>query len=214
VSSAIKWLQRWQEERSGAEATRRKHFPTGRVRHRDLALNAEQPDLTLQETVTELRKRRIRTSRSSLWRFFDRNNITLKKALQAAERQRADVTRARRRWIREQGLLDPARLVFIDETVVSTNLIRLRGRAPRGVRVIGTVPLGAWETITFVAALRHNKMTAPMVVEGAMTGEMFLAYVQQCLVPTLRHNEIVVMDNCRSPRECANYFSHVGYASI
>jgi hypothetical protein len=94
-------------------------------------------------------------------------------------------------------MLDPARLVFIDETAVSTNLVRLRGRAPRGVRVIGTVPLGAWETITFVAGLRHNKMTAPMVVEGAMTGEMFLAYVQQCLVRTLRRGDIVVMDNCR-----------------
>ncbi len=92
---------------------------------------------------------------------------------------------------------DPARLVFIDETAVSTNMVRLRGRAPRGTRVIGTVPLGAWETITFVGALRHNKMTAPMVIEGAMTGEMFLAYVEQCLVPTLRRNDIVVMDNCR-----------------
>ena len=68
-------------------------------------------------------------------------------------------------------MLDPARLVFIDETAVSTNMVRLRGRAPRGVRVIGAVPLGRWETITFVAALRHNKMVAPMVVEGAMTGE-------------------------------------------
>src|SRR6202041_4074175 len=114
-----------------------------------------------------------------------------------AERQRADVARARRRWIREQGMLDPARLVFIDETAVSTNMVRLRGRAPRGVRVIGAVPLGRWETITFVAALRHNKMVAPMVVEGAMTGEMFLAYVENCLVPTLRRNDIVVMDNCR-----------------
>src|SRR4029077_13475214 len=57
--------------------------------------------------------------------------------------------------------------------------------------------LGRWETITFVAALRHNKMVAPMVVEGAMTGEMFLAYVENCLVPTLRRNDIVVMDNCR-----------------
>jgi transposase len=63
--------------------------------------------------------------------------------------------------------------------------------------VIGTVPLGTWETITFVAALRHNKMVAPMVVEGAMTGEVFLAYVEQGLVPTLRRNDIVVMDNCR-----------------
>jgi transposase len=76
-------------------------------------------------------------------------------------------------------------------------MVRLRGRAPRGTRVVGTVPLGRWETITFVSALRHNKMTAPMVVEGAMTGEMFLAYVEQCLVPTLRRNDIVVMDNCR-----------------
>jgi len=94
-------------------------------------------------------------------------------------------------------MFDPARLVFIDETAVSTNMARLRGRAPRGMRVIGTVPLGAWQTITFVAALRHNIMTAPMVVDGAMTGEMFLAYIEQCLVPTLRRNDIVVMDNCR-----------------
>ena len=49
---------------------------------------------------------------------------------------------------------------------------------------LATVPLGEWKTITFVAALRHNKMTAPMVVDGPMTGEMFLAYVEQCLVPT------------------------------
>src|SRR5437773_8841454 len=84
-----------------------------------------------------------------------------KKSLRASEQERADVARARRRWIREQGMLDPARLVFIDETAVSTNMARLRGRAPRGVRVIGSVPLGRWETITFVAALRHNKMIAP-----------------------------------------------------
>ena len=94
-------------------------------------------------------------------------------------------------------MLDPARLVFIDETAVSTNMVRLGGRAPRGVRLIGHVPLGEWQTITFVAALRHNKMTAPMVIDGPMTGEMFRAYVEQCLVPTLRRNDIVVMDNHR-----------------
>src|SRR6266576_4134076 len=85
-----------------------------------------------------------------------------KKSLRASEQERADVARARRRWIREQGMLDPARLVFIGETAVSTNMARLRGRAPRGVRVIGCVRCGRWETITFVAALRHNKMIAPM----------------------------------------------------
>ena len=71
-------------------------------------------------------------------------------------------------------------------------------RAPRGVRVIGHVPLGEWKTITFASGLRHNRMTAPMVVDGPMTGEMFLAYVKQCLVPTLRRNDIVVMDNFRA----------------
>jgi len=95
-------------------------------------------------------------------------------------------------------LLDPARLVFIDETAVSTNMARLRGRALRGERVIGRVPLGEWKTITFVAGLRRNRMTAPMVIEGPMTGEVFRAYVEQCLVPTLRRNDIVVLDNLQA----------------
>src|SRR5262245_13226915 len=196
ASSSIRWLQRWHESGSAAPKPRGGSVsPLEEFAAEILALVAEQPDLTLVETVAELRRRRIRTSRSSLWRFLDRHGITLKKSLQAAERQRADVARARRRWIREQGMLDPARLVFIDETAVSTNMVRLRGRAPRGVRLVGHVPLGKWETITFVAALRHNKMTAPMVIGGPMTGEMFLAYVEQCLVPTLKPNDIVAMDN-------------------
>ena len=102
------------------------------------------------------------------------------------------MARARRRWIREQGCFDLARLVFIDETAVSTNLSRLRGWAPRGGRVIATVPLGAWEKITFVAALRHNRMTAPMVVEGArlrprnsqIFGALFPSDVEGCRAHT------------------------------
>lgn len=187
VSSAVKWLQRWRESRSAAPKARGGSVsPLDECAARVLAMIAEHPDLTLMEMVAKLRRRRIRTSKSALSRL---------KSLQAAERKRADVARARRRWIREQGMLDPARLVFIDETAVSTNLARLRGRAARGVRLVGQVPLGEWKTITFVAALRHNKMTAPMVIEGAMNGETFLAYVEQCLVPTLRRNDIVVLDN-------------------
>lgn len=108
------------------------------------------------------------------------------------------MARARRRWIQEQGLLDPARLLFLDETAITTSMVRLRARAPRGIRVIGRVPLGTWKTLTFIAAMRHNKMTAPMVFEGAMNAEVFLAYVEQCLCPTLQRNDIVVMDNCRA----------------
>ena len=95
-------------------------------------------------------------------------------------------------------MLDPAHLVFLDETAVSTNMVRLYGRGPRGERVVDEVPQGTWKTITFIAGLRHDKMIAPMVFEGAMTGEMFVAYLEQCLVPTLKRNDIVVMDNLRA----------------
>src|SRR5215204_2824386 len=118
-----------------------------------------------------------------------------KKNLRAEEQHRAAVVQARRHWMREQGMFDPARLVFIDETAVTTKMVRLYGRSPRGVELIGRAPFGKWQTVTFVAALRHNKMAAPMVIDGAMNGEAFLAYIEQCLVPTLRRGEIVMMDN-------------------
>lgn len=92
-------------------------------------------------------------------------------------------------------MFDPARLVFIDETSTSTAMVRQRGRSPRGERLIGYAPHGHWKTITFVAGLRRHKMTAPFVLEGAMNGPMFLAYVKQCLAPTLKRGDIVVMDN-------------------
>src|SRR5438034_1813657 len=77
-----------------------------------------------------------------------------KKSLRAAEQERADVARARRRWMREQGMFDPARLVFIDETSANTKMVRLRGRCPRGIRLIDHVPQGHWKTMTFIAGLR------------------------------------------------------------
>src|SRR5262249_30947761 len=163
---------------------------------RILALVDEQPDRTLEELVAAMHKRRIPGSRSALWRFLDRHDITFKKSLRAAEQYRADVARARRRWIRQQSYLDTTRLVFfIDETAVIINMVRLRGRCPRGERLISHVPQGAWKTITFVTALRHNKMVAPMVLDGPINGAAFVAYIEQCLVPTLRRGDIVVIDN-------------------
>lgn len=105
------------------------------------------------------------------------------------------MARARARWKRQQGLFEPARLVFIDETCTNTAMVRLRGRAPRGERLVDHAPQGHWKTITFVGGLRQRGMTAPFVIEGAMNGPMFLAYVQQCLVPTLKRGETVLMDN-------------------
>ena len=92
-------------------------------------------------------------------------------------------------------MFDPARLVFIDETCTNTAMVRLRGRSLRGERLIDYAPHGHWKTITFVAGLRMRGMTAPFVLEGAMNGSMFLAYVKQCLAPTLKRGDIVVMDN-------------------
>jgi transposase len=86
-------------------------------------------------------------------------------------------------------------LVFIDETGASTKMARLRGRSRRGTRCIASVPHGHWKTTTFVGALRPCGMTAPMVLDGAMDGAAFLAYVAQVLVPTLKPGDIVVMDN-------------------
>lgn len=105
------------------------------------------------------------------------------------------MARARRRWIREQGLLDSTRLVFIDETAVTTNMVRLNGWNPRGERLVGDVPMGHWETLTFIAGFRQTGIVAPMVIKGAMNGEAFLAYVEQCLVPMLKRRDIVVADN-------------------
>ena len=105
------------------------------------------------------------------------------------------MARARRRWMREQGMFDPAHLVFVDETAANTKMVRLSGRCPRGERLIGRVPQGHWKTITFVAALRRRGMRAPCTLDGSMNGSKFLAYVEQCLAPTLKPDDIVVIDN-------------------
>ena len=121
-----------------------------------------------------------------------------KKCLEAAERTRADIAEARRLWAELQSKLDVRRLVFLDETWTKTNMIRLYGRAPRGVRVIGRVPHGRWQTTTFLAGLRHDRIVAPLLLEGAIDGPSFLAWVEQFLAPTLEPGDIVVADNLGS----------------
>jgi len=102
---------------------------------------------------------------------------------------------ARADWRQHAPTWDPAHLVFLDETGVTTNLLRRYGRAPRGVRVYDDVPFARWQTSTFLAALRVTGLTAPGVFEGALDGPSFLAYVEQILVPTLRADDLVILDN-------------------
>ena len=118
----------------------------------------------------------------------------------AGERDRPDVARRRAQWIKYQDRIDPARLVFIDETWTRTNMAPLRGWAPRGSRLIAKVPHGRWRTMTFLAALRHDRITAPWLLEGPIDGESFATYVEKVLLPTLRPGDIVIMDKLGSHR--------------
>ena len=118
--------------------------------------------------------------------------------MRAAEQDRPDVAAARESWRLDQVNLDPASLVFIDETWAKTNMAPLRGRCRRGERLVGKVPFGRWTTTTFVAGLRHGGVTASFVIEGAINGPSFRAYVSKCLAPTLRPGDIVVLDNLGS----------------
>jgi transposase len=115
--------------------------------------------------------------------------------VRAAEQDRPDVAAARVEWAQKQPELAAEHLVFIDETGTSTNMARLRGRAPRGKRLVSKVPHGHWKTTTFVAGLRSTALTAPCVIDGPMNASTFLAYVEQILAPSLKPGDIVVMDN-------------------
>jgi transposase len=118
----------------------------------------------------------------------------------------------RDRWQASRAGLDATRLVFVDETWASTNMARTHGRCPAGQRLVLDVPHGHWQTTTFVAALRCDGLVAPTVVDGAMTGDLFVAYVERQLVPTLRPGDVVVMDNlsCHKRAEVRRAIEAVG----
>jgi putative transposase len=97
-----------------------------------------------------------------------------------------------------QNRIDPSRLVFIDETWTKTNMAPLRGWAPRGQRLPGKAPHGHWKTMTFLAALRHDRLTAPWLIDGPIDGQSFLQYVEEVLAPTLKPGDIVIFDNLGS----------------
>jgi transposase len=113
------------------------------------------------------------------------------------------VARRRRRWKAWRARLDPERLVFIDETWIKTNMAPIRGWGPKGKRLRGYAPHGHWRTMTFLAALRCDRLAAPCVFDGPINGTSFLAYVEQQLVQTLQPGDIVIMDNLGSHKSKA-----------
>ncbi|EAS50731.1 transposase [Aurantimonas manganoxydans SI85-9A1] len=126
-----------------------------------------------------------------------------KKTLHALEQARVDVARRRRRWRSGQARIDPQRLVFIDETWIKTNMAPLRGWSPKGKRLRGFAPHGHWRTLTFVGALRCDRLAAPCVFDGPVNGICLRAYVEQVLLPVLKPGDIVVMDNLGSHKSAA-----------
>ena len=116
---------------------------------------------------------------------------------------RPKIARRREQWRKYQDRLDPARLVFVDETWAKTNMAPLRGWAPVGERLRAKVPYGHWRTMTFIAALRHDRIDAPCVLDQPINGTSFLAWIEQFLAPTLAAGDIVILDNLSSHKHPA-----------
>ncbi|WP_244471190.1 IS630 family transposase [Rhizobium ecuadorense] len=198
ISTAIRWIARAKEGEltSRPQGWRR---PSALDAHEAfvVALIEDRKDVTLDEMVGRLfAERQVKISRSALGAWLRGRGWTFKKkTAHALEQDRPDVLKRRRIWFDGQLDLDPEKLIFIDETGLSTKMARLRGRALRGERCRAGVPHGHWKTTTFTGALRLTGMTAPFVYDGAMNGNVFLAYIEQVLLPTLQTGDVVVMDN-------------------
>jgi transposase len=191
VASAARWSKRARD--TGSAAPRPFGKPLGLVLlpERDwlLARLAAAPDLTVRALRAELETERgLRVGYGAVWRFLAREGLSFKKK----------PARRRARWRRHQARIDPTRLVFVDETWAKTNMTRTHGRAPRGQRLVAHAPQCRGTTMTFLAALRHDRIDAPCVIDGPINGVLFLAWVQQFLVPALRPGDVVVLDNLGS----------------
>ena len=133
-----------------------------------------------------------------LCRLSSARAVAKKKTLIASEQDRPDVVERRAAWRVSQELIDPAQVVFIDETWAKTNMTRTYGRSELGTRLVEKTPCGRWQTTTFLGALRAEGFIAPLTVEGSINGELFRAWVEQHLAPVLKTGDIVVMDNLSS----------------
>jgi len=205
VSSVVKWSQRYRATGSVSPGKMGGHRKPVLEPHRAFIKERirQTPHLTLHKLKDELASCGVKVSHNAVWTFLRREGLRFKKTLFALEQARADVARRRRRWRSWQASLDPQRLVFIDETWIKTSMAPLRGWGPKGERVRGFAPHGHWRTLTFLGALRCDGLTAPCVFDGPINGECFRAYVEQQLIPVLKPDDIVIMDNLGSHKSAA-----------
>ncbi|MEQ8299999.1 MAG: IS630 family transposase [Hyphomonas sp.] len=205
VSSVVKWSQRSRSTGSVTPDRMGGRRPVILNAHRQFVLEQFQqtPHLTVRGLQALLAAQGVQVSHDSIWRFIRREGLSFKKSLFALEQARAAVARQRQRWKSWQAWLDPSRLVFIDETWIKTNMAPLRGWGPKGRRLKGYAPHGHWRTMTFLAGLRMDGLTAPCVFDGPINGLSFRAYVEQVLIPTLKPGDIVILDNLGSHKSKA-----------
>jgi transposase len=158
------------------------------------ALVRAQPDATLEQLKQQ---GGFQCSLKTLWYALDHLGLTRKKKrLHADQRDRPDVRAKRDQFRQEVGAIEPERLVFVDETGVTTTMTPAYARAPRGQRVVDSVP-ASWETVTVIAALGLDGVRAPVVFPGSTDTAAFQAYVDQVLVPELHAGDVVVFDNIK-----------------
>jgi len=137
-------------------------------------------------------------SRMIICRALQKLGLPLKKkSPHAAERDTPEVRRKRRSFRRKVKTIEPRRLVFVDETGVTTAMTPTRGRAPRGERVEASTP-ASWESVTVIAAMGLDGVRAPLALPGSVNAVTFESYVEQVLVPALQRGDVVVFDNLSS----------------
>jgi transposase len=200
-SSVQRWS--WRERQTGSVAAQpmggQRPFALASERERIIERIAQQPDLPLRARQAELHDRGVKVSDFAVWNIVDRGGLSYKKnSLHGSEQDRPKVARRRLQWQQRQDQIDARRLVFIDETWTKTNMTPIRGRCPLGQRLVAKVPHGHRKTLTFVAALRCDGISAPCLLDQPINAVSFRTYVEQFLGPTLRPGEVVVMDNLSS----------------
>ena len=139
----------------------------------------------------------VEVAECTVCRRLRKLGLTLKKSLIAAEQKSPDVVERRRNFRLAGRFVSPDQFVFLDESGAKTNMTRLYGRSPKGSRCNDHTACGHWKAMTILSAIRSDEVIkdATIVCDGAMDGDTFLMYIDQCLVPLLRCGDIVVMDN-------------------
>lgn len=153
------------------------------------------PDATLEALRQQMG---LAGSRMIICRALQKLGLPLKKkSPHASERDTPEVQEGRREFAEDVEPIEPERLVFVDETGVTTAMTPAYGRAPEGERVESSAP-ASWESVTVIATLAPDGVRAPLVIEGAVNAPTFLAYVEQVLVPALHRGDVVIFDNLTS----------------